>query len=272
MTGSRVLGPALAGLAVVTVGYAWCFLIDSASYIAVLAGILAMRSPELYRAAPHPRGKGQIREGLRYVWSHQDLLIPMVMMAIIGTFAFNFSVTMPLLVTGPLNGSRESYTWLLSVTSLGSLIGALATARRRKVPASHVVGSAALFGLGLTALAGAPNLFIAFPLALLTGFGAIGFMISSTAIIQMFGDPGYRGRVLALQSMVFLGTTPFGGPLVGWIADVLGPRAGVLVGGLACLAAAAWGGHAWRRGGKPAETELILQPSNVIAEEASGRF
>lgn len=272
MTGSRVLGPALAGLAVVTVGYAWCFLIDSASYIAVLAGILAMRSPELYRAAPHPRGKGQIREGLRYVWSHQDLLIPMVMMAIIGTFAFNFSVTMPLLVTGPLNGSRESYTWLLSVTSLGSLIGALATARRRKVPASHVVGSAALFGLGLTALAGAPNLFIAFPLALLAGFGAIGFMISSTAIIQMFGDPGYRGRVLALQSMVFLGTTPFGGPLVGWIADVLGPRAGVLVGGLACLAAAAWGRHAWRRGGKPAETELILQPSNVIAEEASGRF
>lgn len=271
MTGSRVLGPALAGLGVTTVGYAWVFLIDSASYIAVLGGLLAMSVPELFRPAPRARGKGQIREGLRYVTSHQDLLIPMVMMAIIGTLAFNFSVTMPLLVTGPLNGSPASFTWLLSVMSLGSVIGALATARRREVPASHVLWSAVLFGVGMTALALVPNLVLAFPMALLTGLGAIGFMTSSTAIIQMFGDPGYRGRVLALQSMVFLGTTPLGGPLVGWVADIFGPRAAVLLGGLACLGAAAWGRYFWKPPKEALAAETSLRPSEA-AEEASSRF
>lgn len=251
MTGSRVVGPALAGLAIATIGYAWCFLLDAASYVAVIVGILAMRSSELFTSAPTPRGKGQIRDGLRYVWSQPQLRIPMVMMAIIGTFAFNFSVTLPLLVTGPLGGNKQSYTWLLSVISLGSVIGALATARRREVPPSHVLGSALMFGVGMLAIAVAPNLWIALPLALITGLGAIGFMTSSTALIQLFGDPLFRGRVLALQSMVFLGTTPLGGPLVGWIADVMGPRAAVVVGGLACLAAAAWGRHAWRQVAQP---------------------
>jgi MFS family permease len=263
MTGSRVVGPALAGVAIATIGYAWCFLLDAASYVAVIAGILVMRSSELFRSAPTPRAKGQIRDGLRYVWSQPHLRIPMVMMAIIGTFAFDFAVTLPLLVTGPLGGNKQSYTWLLSVISLGSVIGALATARRREVPPSHVVGSALLFGVGMLAIAVAPNLWIALPLALVTGLGAIGFMTSSTALIQLFGDPLFRGRVLALQSMVFLGTTPLGGPLVGWIADVMGPRAAVLVGGLACLAAAAWGRHAWRQVVQPIIGQAIIgQPIN----------
>lgn len=247
MTGSRVLGPALAGLTIATLGYAWCFLLDAASYVAVIGGIMAMRSSELFASEPMARGKGQIRDGLRYVWSHPHLRIPMVMMAIIGTLAFNFSVTLPLLVIGPLGGNAQSYTWLLSVISLGSVIGALATARRREVPPSHVLVSALMFGVGMLAIAITPSLLVALPLALITGLGAIGFMTSSTALIQLFGDPVFRGRVLALQSMVFLGTTPLGGPLVGWIADVMGPRAAVSVGGLACLAAAAWGRRAWQK-------------------------
>ncbi len=171
----------------------------------------------------------------------------MVMMAIIGTLAFNFTVTLPLLVTGPLGGNEQSYTWLLSVISIGSVIGALASARRREVPPSHVLVSALMFGVGMLAIAVAPNLLVALPLALITGLGAIGFMTSSTALIQLFGDPMFRGRVLALQSMVFLGSTPIGGPLVGWIADVAGPRTAVVIGGLACVAAAAWGRHAWKK-------------------------
>jgi MFS family permease len=246
MTGSRVLGPALAGVAVATVGYAWCFLIDSVSYLGVIGGILAMNAKELFPSPPAVRAKRQVRQGLQYVWSLPHLRIPMVMMLVTGTLAFNFSVTLPLLATGPLGGSETSYTWLLSATSLGSLIGALATARRREVPSSHVIGSTFVFGAGMLAVAAAPNLALALVAALVSGLGAMGFMTSSTALIQILGDPTFRGRVLALQSMVFLGTTPIGGPIVGWVADVAGPRAAVGVGALACLAAAFWGQRAWR--------------------------
>jgi MFS family permease len=268
MTGSRVLGPALAGLAIVTVGYAWCFFFDAISYLAVIGGMLAMRAPELFPVIPARRGKGQIREGLRYVIAHQDLFIPMVMMAIIGTLAFNFSVTMPLLVAGPLHGEQTQYSWLLAVTSFGSVIGALATARRRHVPKSHVVGSAAVYGLGMMALAAAPNLAVAFPIAIVVGLGAIGFMTSSTAIIQTFGDPAYRGRVLALQAILFFGTAPIGSPLVGWIADNFGPRLAVLVGAVACLAAAAWAQYAWRPKELGHRSPVSSLRSEVIGQES----
>ncbi len=247
MTGSRVLGPALAGILVIAVGYAWIFLIDAISYVAVLAALLAMRTDELNRSTPTPRSRGQIRQGLRYVFSNHDLFVPLVMMAIIGTLAFNFSVTTPLLVTGPLGGSRQAYTWVFSIMALASVIGALATARRQTVPTRHVIGSVVLFGVGMVGMAVAPSLWLVFPAAFAVGVGSIGFMTSSTALVQLLADPAYRGRVLALQSMVFLGTTPIGGPFIGWVSDTLGPRVGVLVGAAACFAAALWGHMIWKQ-------------------------
>jgi MFS family permease len=247
MTGSRVVGPALAGFLVITVGYAWCFLLDGISYVAVLAGLAMMRPGELFPSTPNPASKGQTREGLRYVGRHRDLFVPMVMMAIIGTLAFNFSVTTPLLVTGPLDSTEQAYTLLFSVMSVASVVGALATARRETVPKSHLVGSAALFGIGMTLLALAPSLTLAYLAAVVVGFGSIGFMTSSTAIVQLRADPAYRGRVLALQAMVFLGSTPVGGPVVGWVADSLGARAAVGLGAAACFCAAGWAHLSWRR-------------------------
>jgi MFS family permease len=247
MTGSRVLGPATAGLLIGAFGYAWCFLIDGISYLAVLAGLWRMRRSELFQAERTPRAPRQVREGLRYVRTNRDLFVPIVMMAIIGTLAFNFSVSTPLLVTGPLGGSRQAFTLLFAVMSIGSVTAALATARRQTVPSSHMVAAAAIFGVGMCALAAAPNLGSAYAIAFVVGLGSVGFMTSSTAIVQLLADPAYRGRVLALQAMVFMGSTPFGGPLIGWVGDTFGARAAVLVGGVACLAAATWGHLAFKR-------------------------
>ncbi|QYG93842.1 MFS transporter [Iamia sp. SCSIO 61187] len=251
MTGSRIVGPAAAGLLVVTVGFGWAFLVDGLSYIAVIYGLLLMRSEELHPSTPTAKAKGQVREGLRYVRSQPDLFVPLVMMAAIGTFAFNFQVTIPLLVTGPLGGGEGTFTVLFSVLSLGSMAGALWTARRTEVDGRQIIVAAAGFGATMLLLALAPTLWASFPAAILLGIASIAFMTTSTAIVQMRAAPEYRGRVLALQAMVFLGSTPIGGPTVGWIIDVFGPRAGVAVGGLACLGAAAWGHRALRRPDEP---------------------
>jgi MFS family permease len=244
MTGSRVVGPAAAGALVLTVGFGWTFLLDAISYLAVLAGLFMMRPGELFTPPRTPKAKGQVREGLRYVRGERTLFVPLVMMAIIGTLAFNFSVTIPLLVTRTMHGSDGTFTVLFSVLSFGSLIGALWTARRDEVTNRQLVGAAAAFGLSMLALALAPTLVWAFPAGILVGLSSIVFMTSSTAIVQVLAAPHYRGRVLALQSMVFLGSTPIGGPVIGWVADLLGPRSALVVGAVGCLVAAVYGARA----------------------------
>jgi len=247
MTSSRIFGPALAGLLVSTVGYGWCFTVDGISYLAVIGGLLMMRRSELRTSIPTVRGKGQVREGIRYARSIPDLWVPLVMMAIVGTLAFNFNVVMPLFVTRTLHGTDTTFTLVYSVVSIGSLVAALTTARRTSVTVRNVVNGAALFGVALLVFAASPNLAAAFPFAMLVGFGSIIFMTASTAIVQLRAAPEMRGRVLAMQAMVFLGSTPIGGPLLGWVCDTAGPRAGFAIGGVSALAAAAWGIHAGAR-------------------------
>ena len=225
MTGARVFGPALAGLLVITVGFGWAFLLDAVSYAAVIYGLWAMRTKELFAEPPSARSKGQVREGLRYVFAEPQLLVPLVMMAVVGTFAFNFSVTIPLLVKRTLGGDDAAFTLLFSVLSLGSLIGALTTARRSTVTSRNLIASSAGFGVAMLGLAAVPSLWAAFPVGIALGYASVGFLTSSTSIVQLLAHPMYRGRVLALQAMVFLGSTPIGGPIVGWVSDVGGPRA-----------------------------------------------
>ncbi len=241
MTGSRVVGPALAGLLITTVGFGWCFLLDGISYLAVILGLYMMRTEELRPSIPTPRSKGQIREGFRYARSIPELWVPLTMMTIIGALAFNFNVVMPLFVKRSLHGTDTTFTLIYSVVSVGSLVGALYTARRKETSVRHVVMAAGAFGVALLAFAASPSLAVAFPLAMLVGLSSIMFMTASTAIVQVRSDPAMRGRVLALQAIVFLGSTPIGGPLLGWICETFGARAGFLVGGAACLVAAAWG-------------------------------
>ncbi|MGI8756728.1 MAG: MFS transporter [Acidimicrobiales bacterium] len=262
MTGSRVVGPALAGGLVILFGFGWPFILDAVTYTAVLAGLVMMRPDELFRSAPMAKAKGQVRAGLRYIRSERELLVPLVMMAMIGTLAFNFSVTVPLLVKRSLGGSTSTFTFVFSVLSLGSLVGALLTARRRHVTHRHLVGSAAAFGVSMLLFAAAPNLGLVFPASILLGLSSIAFMTSSTAIVQLKASPEYRGRVLAIQSMVFLGSTPIGGPIIGWLSDIAGARAGLVAGAVSCLVAAAYGARALAVGRReprePAESTYAL--------------
>lgn len=244
MTGSRVVGPALAGAMVVTVGYGWTFLLDAVSYIAVIVGLLMMRDGELRSAPRTPKGKGQVTEGLRYIKANPMLFVPLVMMAIVGTFAYNFSVTAPLLVKNDLHRGDGTFTLLFSVISVGSLIGALWTARRRVVTSLQLVVGTIAFGVAMLALAVVPGLISAFLITIPVGFASMIFMTSSTAIVQLLASPEYRGRVLAIQSMVFLGSTPIGGPLIGWLADATNPRMAIAAGAVSCFVAAVYGAKA----------------------------
>ncbi len=240
MTSARVIGPTLAGLLIVTVGFGWCFVVDGVSYLAVIFGLWRIRPSELRTPKPTTRGKGQIRAGLRYARSVPDLWIPLVMTAVIGTFAFNFSVVVPLFVKRTLHGTDTTFTVLYSVLSLGSLTGALRAARRTTVEVLDVAKGALFFGGAILAMSVSPTLATSFPIAILLGFGGIMFMSSCNAIVQMRSSQEMRGRVLALQAIVFLGSTPVGGPILGLICQTLGARAGFVTGGVSCLAAAAW--------------------------------
>ena len=263
MTGSRVVGPALAGLLVTTVGFGWTFVLDGLSYIAVLAALWRMDTTQLRAAPVQRRGRGQIREGLRYARSVPELRIPLLMMAVVGTLGFNFQVVIPLFVTNTLGGDDRAFTLLFSVLSAGSFVGALVAARRKQVDLRAVALSCAAFGAALSVMAAAPTLVAAFPTAVLVGFGGVAFMTTSTAIMQLRAAPSMRGRVLALQAIVFLGSTPIGGPVLGWLCDVTSPRVGLAVGGVATLAAAAWGFSRARSSAPPVADDVPLRPDVV---------
>jgi MFS family permease len=247
MTASRILGPALAGLAVTTVGYGWAFVADGVSYVAVLAAFGLMRPDELHRAEPAPRGKGQVREGFRYARANRDLWVPLVMMAFVGTLSYNFQVVFPLFATRDLGGSEATFTVLFSVMSVGALIGALAVARRTRISLRTVGLTSIAFGAPMAIMAVVPNLVLALPVAFVVGLGSISFLTASTAIVQTHSSQEMRGRVLALQAMVFLGSTPIGGPILGWISETWGARLGVAVGAAAALGSGLWGLSVARR-------------------------
>lgn len=247
MTGSRVVGPALAGLLIQTVGYGWTFAADGLSYLAVIAGLLMMRRADMRPVTAAQRGKGQIRAGLRYARTEPELWLPLVMMTIVGTLAFNFQTVMPLLVKRTLHGNDTTFTLVYSVISVGSLAGALLSARRTSIKVADITLAALGFGVAMIALALSPNIIFAYVFGVGVGVASITFMTTSTAIVQLRADPSMRGRVLALQAIVFLGSTPIGGPIIGWVSQQFGARWGVMIGGIGAVAAAGYGWRASRR-------------------------
>lgn len=263
MTGARVVGPAVAGLLVVTLGFAWTFLLGGLSRFAVIRGLTLMRTEELRPAPLLERAKGQIREGLRYTASVPKLWLPLVMVAIVGTLAFNFQVVFPLFVRDDLGQSPSAFTLLYSVVSLGSFAGALAVARRTSTTVRFVAASSIAFGLAMVLLAVAPNAGVAYVVGPLIGISSIAFMTSSTALVQVEAIPEMRGRVLALQAMVFLGSTPIGGPIVGWVAEEFGARWSIGLGAAACLLAGAWGLGAEARGAERKRTSAGSRPGST---------
>lgn len=238
---SRIFGPSLAGLLVVSVGYGWCFAIDAVSYIAVIASLIMMRPSELYRQSREVRSQGAIREGVRYAWSVPALRVSFTMLGVVTLMAYNFNVTLPLFVTRGLGAGEGTFTMLYSVLSAGSVVSALAIAHRTRVHVHDLVRSAVLFGAALLLLSITSGPMTAAPAAFLVGAMSLMFMTGTTTIVQLEARRDLQGRLLALQTVLMGASAAFGGPLLGWIADTFGARVLLFLGGTACLAAAACG-------------------------------
>ena len=177
-------------------------------------------------------------EGLRFVWSRPDLRTPLALLAVVGTLALNFTVILPLLARDTFHGDASTYGTLFSVLGAGSLIGALFTAGRREPSVRLLVGALAFFGLFMLGAAAAPTLWLEIAALIPMGVAALAFQTTTNSLIQLRAAPALRGRVMALYSVVFLGSTPIGAPIVGWVAQHFGPRTGLALGGAAVLAAA----------------------------------
>ena len=240
-TGSRIVGPVIAGAMVATVGTAPVFLVNGVTYLAVVAALFAMRVRELHPRERVPAGKGQVREGIRYVWETPALRLPMLVMAAVFTFAFNFAVLIPLLAVRSFEGDAGTFGGLLALMGVGSLAGALVMASRssRSSVSRLAVFSLALGGLSAL-LALAPTLPLVWLVMPMVGAAGIAFMITGNATLQLNSSPDLRGRVMALYTVVFLGSTPIGAPLAGWVGEHLGPRVGLIGGAVVAVLVGLW--------------------------------
>jgi MFS family permease len=240
-TGARIIGPAVAGLLIATVGMAICFLLDGLSYIAVIAALLAMRPSELHRQRRSTRERGHLVAGLRYVWNTEELRRPLLVMAVIFTLVFQWQILVPLLAQRVFHGNAWTFGFLSAAAGAGSFLAAIVMARRNVSPSMRRLGLfAILIGFSAALVGLAPVLPVAAILMIPLGFTAMTFMITGNTMLQLTSRPEARGRVMALYVIVFLGSKPIGSPIVGVIGDHLGARAGFLLTGLvACTMGAA---------------------------------
>ncbi len=236
---ARIVGPALAGLAINAVGTGWVFLGNAVSYLAVIAGLLAMRTDELTPSRRVARSKGQLREGLAYVRQRPHLLAPIALVFMVGTFGLNFQITLALVAKQVFHKGAGSFALLTSALAVGSLFGALLSARREGAPRTRLLFGAALaFGLLEVSVAYAPSYAVTVVLLVPTGVAVLLFTTTANALVQLGSSPEVRGRVMALYVLVFLGGNPVGAPLIGSLAEARGPRSGLVAGGLVCAVSA----------------------------------
>ncbi len=244
---SRIGGPALAGVLIVSVGYGWCFALDAASYLAVLVCLVLMRENELHGSGVVADRKGAVRAGLRYVFDTPPLWISFMLLAIVGTLSYNFSVTLPIFVTRSLHSSERTFTLLYSTFSAGAVVCSLFIAHRGLTRMRDVILGAMLLGAAMLLLAPVPSVMLAVPIIFGVGMASILYMTATTAIAQTEAKREMHGRVLALQTVLIGGPMAVGGPILGALADAWGGRAPIILGGIAALAAAALGSWASRR-------------------------
>jgi len=239
-TGARIIGPAVAGILIATVGMAVCFLIDACSYAAVVAALLAMRPGEMHAQERSDRERGHLIEGIRYVWSTDELRRPLLVMAVVFTFVFQWQVLVPLLAERTFGAGAGEFGILSAAAGIGSFFGAITAANRSADPTMRRLGvSLAGVGVAMALVAFSPTLAVALVLMVPVGFCAMTFMITGNTMLQLESKPQARGRVMALYGAVFLGSTPIGAPLVGVLAGHLGARVAFFGCGVLAVAVAA---------------------------------
>lgn len=237
---ARVAGPLLAGILIVSVGIAFCFLINGFSYLAVVAMLYMMRTKELHKQSPVLKKSGQLMEGFRYVMATPVIRNTLLMMAFIGTFAYEFQVSLPILATNTFNGDAASYAALMTAMGIGAGIGGLYAAGRHKIAPHHLVIFAILFGASIVATAFMPTLQLAILGMFFVGIFSINLISLGQTMVQLESIYEMRGRVMALWSVAMVGSTAIGGPVVGFIGEYAGGRWGLAVGGIVTMLTAGY--------------------------------
>jgi MFS family permease len=259
---ARAIGPAVAGVLIATVGSGWCFFINAMSFGFVLLSLKALHRDELILTPRAHRVRGQVREGFRYVGRTPLLRDALIMMAVVGCLTYEFQTTLPLIAGNTFHGDSKTYGFLTACMGFGAVIGGLVAAGRRGRRSAQLVVTSGVFGGAVLAAALAPTLGVEAVVLLFVGACSVTFLSLGNATLQLGSEPAMRGRVMSLWSMAFLGSTPIGGPLVGFIGGSLGARYALGVGGLAALAAAIYGRLALRR--QAAAAEAAAAPVRVV--------
>jgi MFS family permease len=245
---ARAVGPAVAGLLIATVGVGICFLLNAVSFIAVVFSLVTMDKKLLQPSPPAGRAKGQVREGFRYVAHTPRLLVPLVMMGLVGMLAYEFQVVLPVVAKGVFHGGPATYGFLTAAMGFGAVIGGLVTAARGRTGLRPFTIAAACLGLAMALAAFSPVLALEIVALAIVGYASVSFLATGNTTLQLESDPSMRGRVMSLWAIAFLGTTPIGGPLLGWIVASSSGRVGLAVGAASCIVAAGIGGAYAGRG------------------------
>jgi MFS family permease len=239
---ARIVGPALAGILIAAFGVVPCFALNALTFVAMIVALWGMDPRGLHTEPVAPRAPGAIRAGLRYVIRTPELAVPLALMALVGTLGFNFQVVLPLLAKFSFDGGATTYAAMVSAMAVGSIGGALVNGAHGRTGPRLIAGGALAFGvLGLLS-ASMPVLALEIPILALLGAAAVTFAATINSTLQLAVSPEMRGRVMALYSVVFLGSTPIGGPLTGWLSETYDPRVALLLAGVTGLSAA-WAAH-----------------------------
>jgi MFS family permease len=239
---ARIVGPAIGGLLIAAFGVGLCFGVNALTFAAMIFALWRMDSGQLRVAPTGGREPGAIRAGLRYVKRTPALAVPLALMALVGTFGFNFQVVLPLLARFSFDGGAGTYAVLVSAMGVGSVAGALVTGAHGRTGPRLIAAAALAFGVSALLAAAMPALAFEIPMLALLGAAAVTFAASINSTLQLAVEPAMRGRVMALYSVVFLGSTPIGGPLTGWLSEAYDPRVALLLAAIAGISAA-WAAH-----------------------------
>ncbi|MFT4085001.1 MAG: MFS transporter [Nocardioides sp.] len=234
---ARAVGPAIAGVMIAAVGVGWCFLINAASFAGILVALAWLRLPDHRPTTTRTRALSQLRDGFGYTFREPRLLWPFLLILLVGTFAWEFPITLPMLTRDAFDNDARVYGWLTSAMGIGAILGGLVVARLARTGLAAIAGAAAVFGAGILLLALAPGVPTAIGALFVVGIGSTAFMSISNATMQLSSAPEYRGRVMSLWSMSFSGSTPIGGPIVGAVGEHSSPRWALGLGALSCLVA-----------------------------------
>ncbi|HLU58857.1 MAG TPA: MFS transporter [Pseudonocardia sp.] len=244
---ARAVGPAFAGIVIATGGIAVCFLLNAFSFAFVIGSLMRLDLAALTPTTPAPRAPGQLREGFDYVRRTPVLAVPLLTMALIGCLAYEFQVVLPIVASETFAGDASTYGFLTAAMGVGAVIGGLCMAAWGRTGLWSLAAAAFAFGLAMLATALAPNLGFALLGMGLVGAASVAFQSTGNSTLQLSSEPHMRGRVMALWAVAFLGSTPIGGPIAGYVSQHFGGRAGLAMGAVACLVAAALTAHVARR-------------------------